>query len=661
MSFLASLLRSGTTTLDEPSQRRGVQLSNQISLALFVLVWVLTILYAEWYGWSFITKALPIVACLCMVPLFLNRIGFTTASRVWLGLLLSVASIVVSINSKMRYYGDVSELDYFGFRYFLLAGCTLPPILFSFTERRVLAATSAVSLVLLIAYDPLHALFGVPYPKLQLSKMAYDFTNIIVVLSSFIIMGAIFFLKRVSEKSEEMNNRLIRELNQTNVELAEKNTEVEAQSSELQAQRDALHESHEKLEIANQLIEEQKNSLFMQNKDLAEELIEKNKVLTETNHELIKHNNELSQFSYTVSHNLRGPVASLLGLIQIMDNQNHKGQQDEINKHLRTSVNKLDSIIRDLSKIIDIRNDIFRIRQPINLSLELDSIRLMLKEAQGSFNVQFQVDLSRAPVFYSVRPMVVSIFYNLISNALKYRSLERPLQIEVTSEKDDNYFILTVRDNGMGIDLVRHGQNIFKMYKRFHHHIEGKGLGLYLIKMQAEALNGRIEVQSQLNAFTEFKVFIGISQNLEEQVLYDESSSKIFYDAVLNSISVVWRGPVSADQFRSTYTKGLEFLKAYNTPNWITDLTHQGPIPEAEQRWLVGEVLTQAIENGLRRVAAIRPFAPTEKVQSYLQRIDNAIQIAGLDFRYFDDVEQARKWIRTENESATVVKTLIHE
>jgi signal transduction histidine kinase len=656
MIFLNSILDSGTTFVDHPSQKRSVHLSNQISLALFILILLLNILYASWYGWVFISEVLPVVVFLCLTPIVFNRFGLTTLSRIWLGLLLSFASTSISIYSKIQYYDSVAELDYFGFRFFLLAGCTLPAILFPFREKRALLFTSLASFGMLMAFDPLHELFGVPYPDLLLKKSSYDFTNIIVAITYCIIVGAIFFLKSVSEESEQKANTLIHELNQINKELAEKNGEIEAQRAELHEQREAHQDNQEKLEKANRLIEEQKDSLFIQNKDLALELIEKNKSLTDTNHELIKHNNELSQFSYTVSHNLRGPVASLLGLIQIMDDHELKPNQDEVNRHLKNSVNKLDTIIRDLSKIIDIRNDIFRIRQKINIAAELDSILLMLKGDQEALDAEFHIDLTRAPVFYSVRPMVVSIIYNLISNALKYRSLERTPVIEITSGLDDHYFMLTVRDNGLGIDLKRHQESMFKMYKRFHPHTEGKGLGLYLIKMQAEALNGRIEVSSQLNTFTEFNVFIGVSENLEEQVLLDEPYSRIFYDAILNSTGVIWRGPVSSGQYRITYLKGIEFLKAYSTPNWITDLAHQGPVDPNDQQWLIKEIIPQAIENGLVRIAAVQPSVLTDDIHQYLKGIEEALLIPGITFRYFSSREEAREWIREENEKAASVK-----
>src|SRR5690606_3168449 len=114
-----------------------------------------------------------------------------------------------------------------------------------------------------------------------------------------------------------------------------------------------------KLSDAYDLIEQQKDLLSRQNKTLEYELIEKNKELTQTNSELIKYNTELRQLSYTVSHNLRGPVASLLGLLNLLDFTQISSPNRELIDYIKESALQLDSIIGDLKKIIDIRHDIF--------------------------------------------------------------------------------------------------------------------------------------------------------------------------------------------------------------------------------------------------------------------------------------------------------------
>src|SRR6185295_8103252 len=112
-----------------------------------------------------------------------NHFGLTTLSRAWLGPFLSFASTAISIYSKVRYSHSAEELDYFGFRFIMMAGCTLPAVLFTFHEKRALLFTSVTSLLMLMAFDPLHELFGIPYPSLVLIKSSYEFTNTMVAIT----------------------------------------------------------------------------------------------------------------------------------------------------------------------------------------------------------------------------------------------------------------------------------------------------------------------------------------------------------------------------------------------------------------------------------------------------------------------------------------------
>ena len=99
-----------------------------------------------------------------------------------------------------------------------------------------------------------------------------------------------------------------------------------------------------------------------------------------------------------------------------------------------------------------------------------------------------------------------SIFYNLISNSVKYRRPKIGTIIEIKSHLVNNQIELTFSDNGMGIDLSRNGDQVFGLYKRFHTHIEGKGMGLFMVKTQVENLGGAISINSKPNEGTIFKI-----------------------------------------------------------------------------------------------------------------------------------------------------------
>jgi hypothetical protein len=176
MTLLHKLANSGVHFGNSPSQRRSILLSNLIGLILFGLGTILFIAYYLWFGWSVITIAIPAVTVLCLVSLLLNHLNFSLISRLWLTLLLPVLIMSLSIYSKYIYSATQEELDYFTFRFIILGSCVFPAIFFSFHERKLLFIASAAGLVILMAHDPLHTFFGVPYQKHILKESSYAFT-----------------------------------------------------------------------------------------------------------------------------------------------------------------------------------------------------------------------------------------------------------------------------------------------------------------------------------------------------------------------------------------------------------------------------------------------------------------------------------------------------
>lgn len=651
MTLLRKLVFTGVHFAHRPFQRRSILLSNIVSLIIFCLGTILFFAYLAWYGFGIVTVAIVAASILCLGTIVLNYFNLSIISRVFLTLLIPVIAMSISIYAKIIYYEYQEELDYFTFRFIILAACVFPAIFFSFREPFLLLSTTILTFLILMGHDPLHDFFGVPYRQNFLKESNYSFTNVVILITYGILMGAVMFLKWTSEESEERAANLIQELNQTNEDLIEKNTEIESQNAEILAQTENLNQSQTKLQEAYEVIEEQKNLLIHQNMNLSTELVGINKDLTETNSELIKHNNELRQFSYTVSHNLRGPVASLMGLINIIDTREFSAENSEIHQHIQTSVKRLDNIITDLSKIIDIRHDIFHIRQKINLDAEVREIMKGFKRDLEAHDVSIKTNFEKCPEIYSVRPMVHSILYNLISNAIKYRAHTRRPEIEITSDVGKNYQ-LVVNDNGLGIDLKTHRQNLFKLYKRFHYHTEGKGLGLYLVKLQAEALGGSVEVASEMNKSTTFTVKLDQPANVERQVLYEQQHARIFFDARINSTGVIWKGPVSSNEYRSVFKKCLEFVKVYSTPNYIADLSEQGHISREDQLWMFQNIMPEAAQYGLRRIAAVKPDAVDQNAKEYMRGISDTLKKLGIDQEYFPTFNEAVGWIQRENEKA---------
>ena len=163
---------------------------------------------------------------------------------------------------------------------------------------------------------------------------------------------------------------------------------------------------------------------------------ERTSELQSLNDELFKYNNELRQFSYTVSHNLRSPVARILGIINLLKHESTPEEKEKLFMMLQQSAQDLDELIRDLSKIIDIREEVYRIREKIYFDEEVEKVRDQLSASwQSSF--QLITNFDACPFLYSVKAIINSILFNLISNSIKYRSSERNLIIEVSASRDD--------------------------------------------------------------------------------------------------------------------------------------------------------------------------------------------------------------------------------
>lgn len=653
MGLLYQVVYAGTRFSRQSSERRSIVLANVVSLVMTLLSIVFMILYYLWYGDNVVTYSIPVVPAICLLIPVLNFFGYTLASRMILCLFMPILVMAMSLYSKSVYIYRQEELDYFSFRFFILASGVFPPVFFSLREKTWLILTMGIGLTILMLHDPLHNLLGVGYSGSRLKYGSYSFTNIVILITYCIMVGSVVFLKWVIERNEARTEKLIGDLNVINLELIDKNAEIEAQNLEIAAQAENLNQSQQHLQQAYSMIEAQKDLLLQKNENLSTALLEKNQDLTDTNAELIKHNNELRQFSYTVSHNLRGPVASLLGLLQLLDNVNSVEAPADIIHHIRASAQRLDVVIKDLSKIIDIRHDIFRIRQKLSLHQELQDVTQALQRELDLHQVVIEKDLACTTI-YSVKPMVHSILYNLVSNAVKYRSPERTPHITVSTRESATHYILQVTDNGLGIDLQHHRDNLFKLYKRFHFHTEGKGLGLYLVKLQAEALGGTVHVQSDMNRYTTFTVSLRKPENVQQQMLLRETYAEMFFDARLNCIGTRWYGPVTGAQYRNAFLKCLEFVKAYNTPNYLADITAQGPIDAVDQQWMFETVLPEAARNGLVRIALVQPDASDTRIATYIQLLGQQLASLGMTIYWSTSPEAAMDWIQEENEKATL-------
>jgi PAS domain S-box-containing protein len=223
--------------------------------------------------------------------------------------------------------------------------------------------------------------------------------------------------------------------------------------------------------------------------------------------ELLKKNGELEKFAYITSHNLRAPVVNLKSLTEMHAAEDLPAELEaEINSKIRQSVKQLDNTLNDLVEIVSSKSGEQISRESLNVMIELDQVILSIENQIQSSGASIETDFTEVEHINFPKRYLTSILLNLLTNAIKYRSPERPLVISVKTHIDKDFTVLSFSDNGIGINMQKFGHKVFGLYQRFHNNIDGKGLGLYIIKSQVEAMDGKIEVESTENQGTTFKI-----------------------------------------------------------------------------------------------------------------------------------------------------------
>ncbi|WP_324675513.1 PAS domain-containing protein [Hymenobacter sp. GOD-10R] len=224
--------------------------------------------------------------------------------------------------------------------------------------------------------------------------------------------------------------------------------------------------------------------------------------------DLYRHNQDLQQFTYLVSHNLRAPLTNALGLARLL--QEEVAAPSETLAYLEASLEQLDVVFQDMNTILSVR-DRQDMTAPESMLLAdvLGQVLFSLQEEVQRAGAVIRLELPGDLRVHGNRAYLYSIFYNLLTNSLKYRSSDRPLRISITGTRQPPIGVhLSFEDNGSGFDREKAGTDVFKLYKRFHETTSGRGVGLYLIKTHLESMGGRIEAQSQVGVGTQFTLLI---------------------------------------------------------------------------------------------------------------------------------------------------------
>jgi signal transduction histidine kinase len=334
---------------------------------------------------------------------------------------------------------------------------------------------------------------------------------ILVICVPTLVYTASFALKNFTlseklRKTEEEKNKMLKERNEDlELKVYERMQEILAQNEEISEQREALAIQNKQLFEAQKTIELQHEEIRLMNTQLKTDVTLRTHELREANKHLVEQNNQLEQFAFIAAHNLRAPLTRILGLANLMHMSSTESDREVALEKIVTSTQDLDLVVSDLNQILNIKRHSANLSE-VDLEAILDRVKRTLEKEISLTHAVVTSDFSAARKVIAVSAYVESIFYNLLSNAIKYRHPSRAPFIIIETSSDDTTIQLTVSDNGLGIDLKQHGHQVFSLYKRFHLHMEGKGLGLYLVKTQIESMGGKVALKSTPNEGSVFTI-----------------------------------------------------------------------------------------------------------------------------------------------------------
>jgi signal transduction histidine kinase len=252
--------------------------------------------------------------------------------------------------------------------------------------------------------------------------------------------------------------------------------------------RDKIARLFSEINGKNKQLEQQKNELQNLSQDL------------------IKQNTELERFAYVASHDLRSPGVNLIALLRLYDETKDEAEKEHMIRIIKEVADNLIVKLDDLIDLLKNKHESFAIHEKLSFMQVYTKVEKNLTADIRKTKAHLHFDFSEAPVIHYPKSYLESIMQNLLSNAIKYHHPDRIPDIYIrTFEKGDKIF-LEVKDNGLGIDLKKHGSSLFGIYRTFHGRKDSKGVGLYITKAQIVAMGGTIDVVSKPNEGSTFTV-----------------------------------------------------------------------------------------------------------------------------------------------------------
>ena len=221
-------------------------------------------------------------------------------------------------------------------------------------------------------------------------------------------------------------------------------------------------------------------------------------------------NDSLMNFAHIVSHNLRSHSTNLNMLTKFLANEEDVKEREHLEIMITNAADSLSETIAHLNDVVQIKTGTLEHLKSVSVLNTIQQIQKSISGLLDEKKARLEIEISKTHFVNAVPAYLESIFLNILTNALKYSAESRDPVIKIKSSLQKDNILLTFTDNGQGIDLNRHGDKIFGMYKTFHKHKDAKGIGLFITKNQIEAMSGTIRIESEVNVGT--TIFIELQQ-----------------------------------------------------------------------------------------------------------------------------------------------------
>lgn len=234
-------------------------------------------------------------------------------------------------------------------------------------------------------------------------------------------------------------------------------------------------------------------------KVLEKDLVQSNEIIREQNKRLLN-------FANIVSHNLKSYANNLKAILEMFAAARSESEKSEMLNYLHSISGGFSLIVEHLNKIVEVQNQGTMNFEQISLHEHIEKCIDILQVQVKSSRAVIENEVDQNVMLWGNPVYMESILLNFLTNAIKYSYPGRPPLVRFSSFFENNRIVLVIEDNGRGIDLAKHGKDLFGMYKTFHDNPDAQGIGLFITKYQVEAMNGRIKVESEEGKGTIFSI-----------------------------------------------------------------------------------------------------------------------------------------------------------